>query len=132
MNAQLKRVRGERSDSSWLGGSLLFGFLSVTDDFWHLDKQVAYLSLIVEGVDLVLRLQPFSELLEHRRMSQRATACVIHFHPLAPHLICLGALKLLELALEAHIGGGTGPGGLHRRERVTPAQPCHRHDVGDH
>lgn len=62
----------------------------------------------------------------------RRTAWVIYFHLLAPHLICLGVLKLLELVLEAHVGGGAGSGNLHCCECVAPAQPRHCHDVGDH
>lgn len=57
---------------------------------------------------------------------------MIYLPLLAPHLICLGTLKLLELLLEAQVGGGARSGDLHGCEGVAPAQLRHRHDVGDH
>lgn len=47
---------GEQSDSSWWGGCLFFHALAVIIVFRRLGKQVTYVSLVLEGAALVLRL----------------------------------------------------------------------------
>lgn len=48
------------------------------------------------------------------------------------HFCQLCVFKLLQLAQEAQIGPRTRPSRSHRRQRLHPAVPRHRHDVSHH
>lgn len=107
-------------------------------DFRSSGKQVTYISFVVEGIVLILPLQPLSELQVKTTVSaisKNTNILLLGYsiqHYNITNLISLGSLELLELALKAEVGASRGPDNPDGRQGLLPAQSCHCHDVSYH